>query len=377
MNALYLCNEPLVDFSGVSRKIIAQVNALKYYGLKVNLAYLKANKNYKFEGWFIDGETFERFSTNTFISKLQRRCNYRRLRVHIINNNIKLVYIRYIHFANPFFISFLKRLNKKGIKVLMEIPTYPYDEEYKSANFSSWVAFSVEKIYRKKFKKYVNRILTLSDDNDIFGVPAIQINNGIDIHSINLIQKRKPDNAIHMAGVANLSFWHGYDRIIEGLYQYYQHKRPEEKKVFFHIIGDSSSNESNRYRELVKEYRLTDYIKFHGRKFGKDLDSLFNKMDIAVGSLGGHRKNIKFDKSLKNREYCARGIPFFYSLVDPDFEGQDFIYKVPSNDDPIDISSIIEFIDNLNYDPTRIRNFAEENLTWEQQFKKILSEIKY
>jgi hypothetical protein len=179
-----------------------------------------------------------------------------------------------------------------------------------------------------------------------------------------------------MAGVANLSFWHGYDRIIEGLSRYYHYKRPEEKKVFFHIIGDSSSSESNRYKELVKKYGLSDYVKFHGRKFGKDLDSLFNQMDIAVGSLGGHRKNIKFDKSLKNREYCARGIPFFYSLIDPDFEGQDFIYKVPSNDDPIDISSIIEFIDNSNYDSARIRNFAEENLTWEQQFKKILDEIK-
>lgn len=376
MNALYLCNEPLSDFSGVSRKIIAQVNALKYYGLKVNLAYLKANQNYKFEGWFIDGKILERFSTNAFISKLQRRCNYRRLGVYIINNDIRLVYIRYIHFANPFFISFLKKLKKKGIKILMEIPTYPYDGEYKSANFATRVAFSVERIYRKKFKKYVNRILTLSDDNYIFGVPTIQINNGIDIHLINLVQKRKPDNEIHMAGVANLSFWHGYDRIIEGLSRYYHYKRPEEKKAFFHIIGDSSSSESNRYKELVKEYGLSDYVKFHGRKFGKDLDSLFNQMDIAVGSLGGHRKNIKFDKSLKNREYCARGIPFFYSLIDPDFEGQDFIYKVPSTDDPIDISSIIEFIDNINYDSARIRNFAEENLTWEQQFKKILSEIK-
>jgi hypothetical protein len=376
MNGLYLCNEPLSDFSGVSRKILAQVKALNHLGINVDIAYLKADPNYKFEGWYINGKVLQKFNNSKFLSKLQRRCNYNSIASYIIKNEIELIYIRYIHFANPFFISFLKKLKKKGVTTLMEIPTYPYDVEYKTGSYGAKFAFLIERIYRKKFKKYIDRIITLSDDEEIFGIPTIQINNAIDVNQVNLIQRRKPNNEIHMAGVANLSFWHGYDRIIEGLSRYYQNKRPEEKKVFFHIIGDNLSNESHRHKQMVKEYKLFDYVKFHGRKFGKDLDDLFNNMDIAVGSLGGHRKNIKFDKSLKNREYCARGIPFFYSLIDPDFEGQDFIYKVPSNDEPVDIQKIIEFISNLKYDPKKIRRFAEENLTWEKQFKKILSEVK-
>ena len=101
----------------------------------------------------------------------------------------------------------------------------------------------------------------------------------------------------------------------------------------------------------------------------------FNKADIAVGSLGGHRIAIKYIKSLKSREYCARGIPFFYSAIDPDFEGKDFIHKVPPNDHPIDIEEIINFVASNKFEPIKIRKYAVENLTWDKQFEKVLQNV--
>ena len=375
MNALFLISEPLTNFSGISKKILAQVNALKYHGLKVALSHLKVDAKNKFSGRYVDEKIIDKYSDISFISKFQRRCNYKNLYKYIVTNEIKLVYIRYIHFANPFFISFLKKLKKKGVIILVEIPTYPYDQEYQNVHFTSKIAFIIETLYRNKFKNYVTRVITLSHDTTIFEIPAIEISNGIDPGSINIAPKRKPDGEINLVGAATISLWHGYDRVIEGLYNYYKEGKTNNKKVFFHIAGDSSGKESVRYKELVKKYNLSKYVIFHGKKSGKELDAFFNMADIAVGSLGCHRIGINYIKSIKNREYCARGIPFFYSEIDKDFEGKDFIFKVMANDDPINIKEIINFVLNNKFDATKIRDYAFEHLTWNRQFEKVLQDI--
>jgi hypothetical protein len=172
-----------------------------------------------------------------------------------------------------------------------------------------------------------------------------------------------------------MGYWHGYDRVIEGLRIYYCAGEKDKKKVFFHIVGDNTNRESTRYKELVKKYSLSQYVLFYGKKSGKELDIIFNEADIAVGSLGCHRIAIKNAKPLKNREYCARGLPFFYSDIDVDFEDRDFILKVPANDEPVNIAAIVDFATNNTFDAVKIRNYAVENLTWDKQFEKVLSEV--
>jgi glycosyltransferase involved in cell wall biosynthesis len=375
MNALFLISEKLTDFGGISKKIFAQVNALKHLGMNVAFSYLVANDKNEFTGRCVDGEIIDTYSGSAIISQLQWRCMYKNLYNYIQTSGIRFVYIRYIHFANPFFISFLRKLKKSDVKILLEIPTYPYDQEYMDLKFTSRMVLFIEKFFRRKFRNYVTRVITLTDHATIFGIPTIQISNGIDPGSINIIQKRKPDDEIHLIGVASIAYWHGYDRVIEGLHRYYSNVESVKKKVFFHIAGDSSNAESVRIKELVKKYNLNNYVIFYGRKAGEELDMLFNRADIAVGSLGCHRISMKKVNPLKNREYCARGLPFFYSEIDEDFEDKDFILKVPSNDDPVDIDAIVRFISNNEFDPAEIRNYAIKNLTWDRQFKKILNDI--
>ncbi|MDP4283955.1 MAG: glycosyltransferase family 1 protein [Bacteroidota bacterium] len=375
MNTLFLISESLSDFSGISKKILAQVNALKFHGLKVDISYLEAKENNQFTGRSVNGKIIDRYSSVRIISKLHRRCKYKNLYNYIESKEIKLVYIRYTHFANPFFISFLKKLKKKGIIILLEIPTFPYDQEYKNAPFSSKIVFLLEKYFRNGFKNYITRIITLSPDTTIFKTPTIEISNGIDANLINLVQKHKQDGEFNLIGVATIGFWHGYDRVIKGLHNYYSDGNLSKKKVFFHVVGDTSNTESQRYKELVDKYHLNTYINFYGRKSGKELDTIFNRMDLAVGSIACHRISLKYIKSLKNREYCARGIPFFYSEIDPDFENKNFVFKVPANDEPVDIQEIVNFISNNHFDAVEIRNYAVENLTWEKQFEKVLREI--
>jgi hypothetical protein len=374
MNVLFLINEPIRDFSGIANKILYQVKSLKNLGENVFLSYIEEKENYKFTGRYVEGTLLDKYSNIAFIAKFERRCLYKNLLKFIIAHDIKLVYIRYIHFANPFFNSFLKKIKSYNIPIFLELPTYPYDQEYKNVSFARRLAFLIERIYRKQFKKYVTRIITLSNDKSIFQIPTIQISNGIDAHAIKIREVRVWDTCINLIGVATISFWHGFDRVIEGLKHYYNEEKAANKKVFFHIVGDSSNNEALRYKHLVEQYKLNDYVIFHGKKSGEELDNIFNNMDVAVGSLGCHRISIEHIKSLKNREYCARGVPFFYSQTDPDFENEEFIYKVPSNDAPVDIDAVVEFVNKQKCDAATIRNYALENLTWEKQFKKILAE---
>ncbi len=374
MKALFLIGETLTDFGGISKKIIAQVNALKNVGIDVTLSYLKANNENTFIARYAGEKKIDNFSQNPILSQIQWRCKYRNLLKYIQENDIQIVFIRYIHFANPFFIRFLKSLKQRNIKVLLEIPTYPYDQEYKELKFTSKLVLLIEKFSRRKFKKYVTRILTVTPHKTIFDVPTIEISNGIDPHSIKTVEKNKTNADIHLIAVASMAHWHGYDRVIEGFHEYYS-KPTNKLKIYFHLVGDNNNSESLRYKELVKKYDLSKYIIFYGRRSGEDLDLIFDKADIAVGSLGCHRINIKDVKSLKNREYCARGLPFFYSEKDAEFEGKNFVYRIPADESPVDINQIIEFYSSHNFNKFEIRKYAFDNLSWEKQYQKVLKEL--
>ena len=68
---------------------------------------------------------------------------------------------------------------------------------------------------------------------------------------------------------------------------------------------------------------------------GKELDELFDLADFAIGSLARHRSHIDKIKTLKNREYAARGIPFIYSETDEDFDRMPYILKAPADESAI------------------------------------------
>lgn len=173
--------------------------------------------------------------------------------------------------------------------------------------------------------------------------------------------------------MASMMFWHGYDRLIEGLKNYYSKK--QKTKVILHFVGNSSNNESVRYINMVKDCNLAEYVLFHAFKNGDELDEIFNLSDLAIGCLGVHRKGIQYVRSLKNSEYCARGIPFIYSEIDESFEDKNFKLKIKADDSPVDINQLISFVLSNKFEPEKIREFAEKNLSWDRQMEIVLNEI--
>ena len=95
---------------------------------------------------------------------------------------------------------------------------------------------------------------------------------------------------------------------------------------------------------------------------------------MGIGSLARHRSGITHIKTLKNREYAARGLPFIYSEMDSDFEGKPYILKAKADESPIEIPAILEFHRGQTLSPCQIRE-SVLSLSWESQMSKVLSEI--
>lgn len=289
-------------------------------------------------------------------------------------NKIDLCYIRYT-LADFAFMKMIKKLHKI-CKIIVEIPTYPYENEIRSG--IEKILYFQDRCNQNKLKKYIDNIVTFHGFNEIFGIKTISVDNGIDIDNVKYIgDKIRFDEDINLIGVARIVNSHGYDRLIEGLRIYYSDGYDNKEIVNFYIVGDG--NELPNLKNLVDNYGLSNHVIFTGIKSGEELDALFENSTIGIASLASHRRGNKTTSELKVKEYCARGIPFICSLPDVALPDDcEFRKLVASNEEPIDIKEIVEFYEYIKQHPElslKMRKFAEENFTWEKQLKKVINSI--
>jgi hypothetical protein len=125
---------------------------------------------------------------------------------------------------------------------------------------------------------------------------------------------------------------------------------------------------------VIEQAGLQEVVKLHGPLHGEALDAAFAGADMAVGSLARHRTGITRIKTLKNREYAARGIPFVYSEEDEDFDAQPYVLKVPADETPIRIEDLVAFYTSQAWDSAAIRRSVEK-LTWKVQMQKVVEAL--
>jgi glycosyltransferase involved in cell wall biosynthesis len=368
MRTLFLIFHGFDPNNGISQKISYQVNALKACGMEVHLCYMKEDHS---KQRLVD-ETIIADYGNGYFSKIKKRIEFSSITKYAINNHINFVYIRSNHNANPFTIRMVKQMKKAGMKVVMEIPTYPYDSEYHAQGMDKQIF--QDKIFRKCLAKKLDAIVTFSDINQIFGKKTIRISNGIDFNSIRMKSTHNDtSHELNLIGVAEIHPWHGFDRVIKGFADYYS--KPQTIVVRFHIVGYFFFDEDERqYRKMISDNHLESYVILYGKKHGEELDELFNKCEFGIGSLGRHRVGIQEIKTLKNREYAARGIPFIYSETDSDFDDKPYVLKAAADETPIDIHRIIGFYHQLSVSSQEIRDSIYD-LSWENQMKNVIKEV--
>ncbi len=314
--------------SGVERKVRAQHKALQQY-LNCELVILPV-------------VTYR----NTFLEKLIRRLPYtaawRKWRYQGEFNDADFVYIRQVYHDQSFlrYVRAIRAHNPK-VKLIYEVPTYPFEPGTPAGNKKK---FRIRDPYTLKRSKSwgkiaaeMDRIATFYGQDTIAGTPSIKMINGFDFSKTSLPERNLGDS-IQLISVAMTAYWHGYDRLIDGLYNYYNQGGTAD--IVYHLVGPILPE----LQKMVEEYRLEEHVILHGSMHGEALRELYSKAAIGIDVLGGHRKNYPISSSLKSREYCAYGLPILTSSP-VDFMPEDYPYQMvaPYDDSPIDIEQLIEF----------------------------------
>ncbi len=292
-----------------------------------------------------------------FKNKAERRSKYfTAITRFALENRAEAFYFRYAS-ADFYLLNMLNKFRKRGILSVIEIPSYPYKGEFMHG-IKKRLIYLLDSMLRGRLKKYVSRVVIFVENpKSVYGIPCINTMNGIDTSDTAAVHS-DPGDTLNLIAVASMLPHHGFDRMIEGLNQYYS-RQNDARPIVFHVVGNGP--ELKEYRSLTKKYGLENRIKFYGQKSGKELDEVFGKADMAVGSLGLHRIGLTEGSTLKNREYAVRGLPIVYSTYEQFLKDSPYALELPANDAPVDTEKIIEFwdrmkaIDNLH---EKIRNDA-------------------
>mgnify|MGYP005800467009 CR=1 FL=1 len=353
------------ESSGVSKKIRMQIDAFRKMGISLDAPNLFSNTN---------------------IDKVIRRIPFAKSKfdksvdelIDVSLDNYDFVYIRH-PFFDFFFYKSIQKISRQGLPIIYEFPTFPYDRNGKGLKWN--LTLIKDKLFRNKIYKFVDIGVDYSGYQEIFKIPCISISNGIDPSYYTKRQKKICNTKFVFLGVALLTYWNGYDRLIKSI-KLYQKNYPQ-LKIEFHIAGDG--DELHNLMELTASLELKDNVIFHGFVSNNELKKLYDICDVAVGTLSPSRKYKNHIMStLKTKEYTAIGVPFIKGDKDQAFDNfnLDFVYNVPDNESLIDIPSIInwynELISNYGNDTLtdHIRTFGFEYLTWEKQLLPVIDYLR-
>lgn len=370
MKILFLVYHGFEDFSGITKKIHYQVKGLKENGHDVRLCYYDFSEN-GHRCRYVDGKVIKDYGTGRWAA-IRQRMGYDCVYDYCVREKIEFIYARCFMNANPWLASFFKKVRQAGIRAVTEIPTFPYDGEFGDSGWKTRMELKIDKLFRRHLYKYMDAMVTFSDAIEIFGQHTVNISNGVDFDSIPLheCQQQAENSQLHLIGVAEVHPWHAFDRVVAGIGEYHG-----SKPVFFHIVGGVHPYHMKQYFvPLMEKYHIQDKVIFHGTLFGKELDYVFNQCQFAIGSLGRHRSGITVIKTLKNREYATRGIPFIYSEQDSDFDHLPYVLKAPADETPIGIQRIVDFVENHQWNPAEIRKTVAP-LQWKFQMEKVVEAV--
>ena len=340
MKLLYIAFK---DFSnlhyGANAKVLSQCRAFEEYGYDVELIGRKGADTVVITP---DGKHKTIFHGNTAAKNqkmqnlLSKRNQMTAICAYVRKEGYDACYIRY-DFSDASFIKMLKCIRTHCKKIVLELPTYPYEGE-NSIGFLNKIKMRLDFHYRKQLKKYIDFIVTFYDGyKELFGIPVEVIPNGFDFSTMKMIHSELPDDTIHIIAVSSMREWHGYERMIEGLHNYYAMDGKEN--FVLHLVGNG--REYGKYKELVEKYDLQGHVVMEGAMHGEALDALYEKCALGVDSLARHRSGISVLSSLKSREYGAKGIPIINSckidIIDADFP---YMLQVPADESPIDMRAV-------------------------------------
>lgn len=364
------------DLNRNNTKLVQQMEAAKKMGFQVS--YL----GYSHKGIFLCSENGNDRICNSvrtnrnFFKRMQifRAC----LKV-LDRNTFDYCYIRKM-ITTINYGRCLKKMANKNIPVAVEIPTYPdYKEVAQDSRILKRLAFKVLWFVDKHYSKYVSVFALIGEKADSYmGIRAINIDNGIIVDDIAKWEHRKKEGEIHVMVVANFCYWHGYERLINGIREYYK-KDIQHEKIIVHMVGEDCDGSLKKWIAMAEEAGIIENIVCEGEKYGAQLDEIANMCDVAIAGLGLYKKKLFNASELKVLNYCARGIPFLYCSEPLDNSCiKDCCMKIPNDASPLDVEEMVWFcrrIEQITDASVLLRDYCKQNYNWESQLGKVFKEL--
>ncbi len=290
----------------------------------------------------------------------------------IKENDYTLAYMR-SKLVNYTAVKAIKNLHKKGGKLIVEIPSYLSDEYIP---LHRKIIFALLNIFKNSFEKQVDLYTLIGPEGNgsYKGKPAINIENSVCLDTIPARVPQLNKDEFHVLALAGMRNWQAYDRLITGLSQY-----KGDKNIVIDMVGGDYDGSLAKWKALSEELGISNKVIIHGALYEENLTNIINRSNIGVGTLGMHRKSFAVASPLKTREYVARGLPFIYAYTDNAFKGDEpFVMKVSFDDTPINFDLLLEWYALLAENENLIvemRKFAQDNMSWESQFKKVFEKV--
>ena len=325
--------------SGVERKVRAQCRALSLY-TDCELKMLPV-------------ASYPHSALSRIVRRLPGTAAWRKWKYSGEFHDADFLYIRQVY-HDASFTRYLRaiRRDNPSIKIIYEVPTYPYETESRDS-LLKWPFVIKERHGCRAAARYIDRIVTFYGQEKIWGVPCLQLMNGFDFSAVEL-PKREPSDTIQVISVSVSAFWHGYDRFLEGLHRYYENGGTEN--IVYHMVGTPLPE----YTQMARAYGLKEHVVLHGKQHGDALKAIYHECTVGIDVLGGHRKNYPISSSLKSREYGAYGLSVLTSspidYLPSDCPHQ---FRAPYDDSPVDIAAFLEQYHRL-YDGKDVNEVAAD-----------------
>lgn len=359
--------------SGVTKKILYQIDALNNLGIQTELYLLcredvekTVNRDYvKYVNCPIP-------PYKSLIDKIKGSAGIKETYFNLFKtfDSTDIVYLRN-HLPTYWFYKLLKETDKK---VIIEIVSNKFQEALLRKSYLFYLSL---KLFNNAIFKQASAVVSVTRDlvsktydERKVKTPYVVIGNGIELENIPARKKetKETDDIIRLTCVANVCKWHGLDLLLNGL-------KNNTTSYKFHLDIIGSGPEIKNLKQQASDLGIEHLVTFHGFMKGKELDGVFTSTDIGISNLATFRKGIKFTSPLKSREYCARGIPFIYTEIDEDFpDGFPFALRLLKNEITIDLMEIGKFYDKISRIEdvsAKMRSYAHENLTWNKKMLKL------
>ena len=350
MKVILLTAVNLKSTEGIYKKVLAEATALK---------------NTVGEGWLIHAtdKGTKIVDLSNMVAEENRTNIFETAIDMIYNNHIEIIYIRHM-VPSIGLIRFLSQCKHAGVKILYEIPTYPYYGEQIKASRNkprTILRLTYETVFWPMIYSKLDYLVVIKSNTKVkMYSKMVCITNGVDPKGIKQKSYTKCNNDIvSFVAVGTLYPYHGYDRLLYGFKKY--GTEVDGKSIQLHFVGDSPTIKD---LEVLSRNLELNNVYFHGVKTTAQLNELYEDFDIGLGCLALHRRNADIDTTLKIVEYYCRSVPVVTSGESPmDVYHPEYTIHVEDSEEPIDIIDLIHQYSHIR-NTDKIWETACDKFSW-------------